>query len=98
VIALFGAGTAAAQTCGFCSDNNTGSGNDALESIHSFAKGTQNSAFGHSAFNRNMYGIDNTAIGVNALLYNVAGSFNTAIGDDALKLNNADNNTATGLL
>src|SRR4051794_35681970 len=42
-------------------------------------------------------GSANTAVGWHSLFTNAEGSFNTAVGAGALVLNNADQNTATGV-
>ncbi len=105
VIALSGAGSAAAQT-------NTNLGNGALSSIttgvndtalgfdalKSNTSGVNNTATGANSLSQNTIGVNNTANGLNALQSNTSGNNNTAIGLDALALNSSGvHNTAVGV-
>src|SRR4029077_13251106 len=60
--------------------------------------GSNNTADGVQALNKNTIGINNTGLGVNALFFNTTGGNNTANGVAALFHNTiGENNTATGV-
>lgn len=59
--------------------------------------GSQNTAFGSQALEKNVGGNLNTSVGSAALFANISGSSNTAIGKSALQSNTGSSNTAVGM-